>query len=243
MGRTAILLALSAVAASIALAAFSATSTAGVAGGASPHWHRQHVRSAPRRATLGRVMLRRSDVPRSFAAKPYQGSGGAHSRRDQRVMAHCLGIRTTHPDHVASAHSADYPDGTTQLSSSVDSYRRRGDVADDSALVRSPKAVRCLRSDFRRELAGDLPAGASVRNLRLRVSRASGGQPHDVLGAVTGSLVVTGSGHSIPMYLVMTLIAGPYVEAEITGVGIGHRVPIALERRLAAKVARRAARV
>jgi hypothetical protein len=150
-------------------------------------------------------------------------------------------MRNTRTEQVAEVNSPDFARGTTQLSSSVDSYKRQSDIANDTALILKPKAAGCFREMFRSQLGDKLPTGARAQRVTVHIARHTRDEPRNVVGNISGSVLVAGGGRRIEVSFVEAAITGPSIEASVTGVSIGHPVPAALMHRLAAAVAHRAA--
>jgi hypothetical protein len=229
----------SAVVAPLALAGCGSSSTPEVA--SAPPTGAVSQPAGQGRSTLQRVVLKQSDLPTGWAADASDPANDSNSPGSQRRFAHCAGMRNTDPDEVAAAHSPKFTSGQAQVTSWAGRYRRHSDIKSDTALFASPKAAGCFRHLFRAMIVKDLPAGAQVGRLHVRVRHRRRDDPHDVAGTVTVSIMVSAAGRHIGAYVTETAITARRIEADVTMTSIGRPIPAALRRRLAATVARRVA--
>lgn len=199
------------------------------------------IGTAAEKAALAKLLLVPSDLPAGWTAGPAQTSaddGAAQSR-----FASCVGIRDTHADKVAEADSQEFSNKTASISSSASSYSSAADItADEAAFRNATKATSCMTAMLRSEMTGQLPSGASLDDLNLKVVPGSNGGPANVVAKITGTIKVTTSGQHLQVYLDSTYIAGKQVEAEIDFESFGAPVDAALQAKLVKVVAQRVAR-
>ena len=196
--------------------------------------------SAPDKAALSKLLLTQADLPSGWAASAAQTSaddGAAQSR-----FAKCVGIRDTHADKVAEADSQEFSNQTASISSSASSYSSAADIAADKGAFRDgAKATRCMTTMLRSEMSGQLPSGATLEDINLKVLPGSNGGPANVIAKITGTIKVTSSGHQLQVYLDSTYIAGDQIEAEVDFESFSAPVDAALQTKLVQAVARRVA--
>lgn len=197
--------------------------------------------SAAGKAALAKLLLVPSDLPAGWTASAAQTS--ADDGAAQARFAKCVGIRNTHADKVAEADSQAFSNKTASISSSASSYSSAADItADKSAFQDGPKATSCMTTMLRSEMTGQLPGGASLDGLNLKVVPGTNGGPANVIAKITGTIQVTSSGRHIKVYLDSTYIAGRKIEAEIDFESFSAPVDAALQAKLVKAVAQRVAR-
>lgn len=197
--------------------------------------------SAAQKAALAKLLLVPSDLPAGWTASAAQTS--ADDGAAQARFAKCVGIRNTHADKVAEADSQAFSNKTASISSSASSYSSAADItADKSAFQDGPKATSCMTTMLRSEMTGQLPGGASLDGLNLKVVPGTNGGPANVIAKITGTIQVTSSGRHIKVYLDSTYIAGRKIEAEIDFESFSAPVDAALQAKLVKAVAQRVAR-
>lgn len=196
--------------------------------------------SAAGKAALAKLLLVPSDLPAGWtpsAAQTSTDDGAAQAR-----FAKCVGIRNTHADKVAEADSQEFSNKTGSISSSASSYSSAADVtADKGAFQDGAKATRCMTTMLRSEMSGQLPGGASLDDLNLKVLPGNNGGPANVIAKITGTIKVTSSGQHFKVNLDSTYIAGKKIEAEVDFESFGAPVDAALQAKLVKAVAQRVA--
>jgi len=196
--------------------------------------------SAAGKAALAKLLLVPSDLPPGWtpsAAQTSTDDGAAQAR-----FAKCVGIRNTHADKVAEADSQEFSNKTGSISSSASSYSSAADVtADKGAFQDGAKATRCMTTMLRSEMSGQLPGGASLDDLNLKVLPGNNGGPANVIAKITGTIKVTSSGQHFKVNLDSTYIAGKKIEAEVDFESFGAPVDAALQAKLVKAVAQRVA--
>jgi hypothetical protein len=195
---------------------------------------------AAEKAALAKLLLVPSDLPAGWTASPTQTS--ADDGASQARFAKCVGIRNTHADKVAEADSQEYSNTNASISSSASSYSSTADIAADEAAFRNAaKATSCMTTMLRSEMTGQLPAGASLDDLSLKVVPGNNGGPANVIAKITGTIKVTNSGKHLQVYLDSTYIAGKKIEAEVDFESFSAPVDSALQAKLVKAVAQRVA--
>jgi hypothetical protein len=196
--------------------------------------------SAAEKAALAKLLLVPSDLPSGWTASPAQTS--ADDGAAQARFAKCVGIRNTHADKVAEADSQEFSNKDASISSSASSYSSAADVAaDKSAFQDGSKATSCMTTMLRSEMTGQLPAGATLDDLNLKVLPGNNGGPANVIAKITGTIKVTSSGQHLQVYLDSTYIAGKKIEAEVDFESFSTPVDPALQAKLVKAVAERVA--
>jgi hypothetical protein len=189
---------------------------------------------------LAKLLLVPSDLPSGWTASAAQTS--ADDGAAQARFATCVGIRNTHADKVAEADSPEFSNKTASISSSASSYSSAADVtADKSAFQDGAKATRCMTTMLRSEMSGQLPAGATLDSIDLKVLPGHNGGPANVIAKITGTIKVTSSGQHFQVYLDSTYIAGTKIEAEVDFESFSTPVDAALQAKLVKAVAQRVA--
>jgi hypothetical protein len=189
---------------------------------------------------LKKIVLQAADLPIGWKGSAYQpGPGGA---ADQATLVKCVGARNTDGDKVAEANSESFALGQANVSSSATSYRSQSDIDADVAVVHSPKLSPCYEQLLRKELTTSLPAGAAIEAATMKITPGSAGGPANVVGTGTGTIKVAANGQKIAVYLSITFITGPLIEAEVDTENFGAPVPAATVKSLVAAVANRAAK-
>jgi hypothetical protein len=196
--------------------------------------------SAAEKAALAKLLLVPSDLPSGWTASPAQTS--ADDGAAQARFAKCVGIRNTHADKVAEADSQEFSNKNASISSSASRYSSAADVtADKNAFQDAAKATSCMTTMLRSEMTGQLPAGATLDDLKLKVLPGTNGGPANVIAKITGTIKVTSSGQHLQVYLDSTYIAGKKIEAEVDFESFSAPVDSALQAKLVKAVAQRVA--
>ena len=94
---------------------------------------------------------------------------------------------------------------------------------------------------LRSEMTGQLPGGATLDDLNLKVLPGTNGGPANVIAKITGTIKVTSSGQHFTVYLDSTYLAGTKIEAEVDFESFSAPVDAALQADLVKTVARRVA--
>lgn len=196
----------------------------------------QHGSTAKTR--LQRIVLRRRDVPRSWASMPHQEASDA-SQTDP--VARC-GLRSTKGDAILSVNSDDFARGTAKITSSATRYSSEQDVRGDVRALHRPRFLSCLRRDFRRIMSGQLAAGIEMRGFHMTYQPRRAGAPRNVVGSITIRVTAASSVRQATARVAIVFIAGPRLEAMVGAQAINSPVPTRLLDRLTAAVARRADR-
>jgi hypothetical protein len=196
--------------------------------------------TAAEKAALAKLLLVPSDLPAGWTASAAQAStddGAAQAR-----FAKCVGIRNTHADKVAEADSQEFSKSSASVSSSATSYSSAADVtADAQAFQDGAKATSCMTTMLRSEMTGQLPGGATLDDLNLKVLPGTNGGPANVIAKITGTIKVTSSGQHFTVYLDSTYLAGTKIEAEVDFESFSAPVDSALQAKLVKAVAQRVA--
>ena len=223
----------------------TATSTStGVAGAPST------VPSGTKPATaaqLKAVVVQASEVPAGWQAAPPSDddSDDPDDAADSAQLAKCLDARDTSADILVNVDSAQFILGDATIDSSATSYRSQDSINSDVATLRNPKLSGCwtpvLRKAFESGLTStDVAVDATVDASSVRVELNPSGQPSNVAAIVDWTTKITAYGQKLPVYVRMVFIAGPLIEAEVTGANYGAPLPSSILNPLIAKVAARA---
>jgi hypothetical protein len=191
-------------------------------------------------AQLKKIVLQPADLPPGWKGTPHQPdpSDAAY----QAALMKCVGARNTDGDTVAVADSEDFALGDASIASSADSYRSQSDVDTDTATLHSPNYAPCDEQLGKKQLATSLPAGATIESASIKITPGSAGGPANVVGTETGTVKVSVNGQQVPVYLTLTYITGPLIEAEVDAENVGAPVPPSVVNALVATVATRAAK-
>jgi hypothetical protein len=188
---------------------------------------------------LKKIVLQAADLPRAWKAHPATQNSSDSSEQAQLVK--CVGVRNTDADKVATADSNDFVLGTTTISSSASSYKSQSSLANDLAMLKSPKLVPCYNKVLKKELATSLPAGASLGAVSVKFTPGHGTGPANVAGSGSATVSATIGGKNIKVNIGFVYLTGPLMEVEVDADGIGSPVPAAALQAAVKAVAGRAA--
>jgi hypothetical protein len=193
----------------------------------------------PATPQLTAIALQPADLPAGWTASaPDPDPNGA---AESATQAKCVGGRDNYSDETGESNSDDYSLDDATISSDVTSFRSQADVADDIAILKSPKIDACFVRMFESE-AGTLPQGTSFDSASVLITPGSAGGPSNVVGTGAGKIEISGSaGQIADLYLNFAMITGPSIEAEIDFENLGSPVPASVRNLLIAKIAARAA--
>jgi hypothetical protein len=153
-------------------------------------------------------------------------------------LAQCTGGHDNYADETGDSSSDDYSLGNATISSDATSFRSQDDVADDIAIIKSPKVNDCYVKLFESE-GGGLPASATLNSMSFLVTPGSAGGPSNVVATGAGKINVTVSGQVVDVYINVAFMTGPSIEAEVDFENVGTPVPASVRAPLIAKVATR----
>jgi hypothetical protein len=190
---------------------------------------------------LKKIVLQAADLPTGWKGTAYQ-PGPGRGTSDQAALVKCVGARNTDGDKVAEANSESFALGQTNISSSATSYRSQSDIDADIGIVHSPKLSSCFEQLLRKQLTTSLPAGATIEEASMKITPGSAGGPANIVGTGTGAIKVDANGQKVAVYLGITFITGPLIEAEVDTENFGAPVPVSTVKSLVAAVANRAAK-
>ena len=95
---------------------------------------------------------------------------------------------------------------------------------------------------MKKQLAASLPPGGTIESASIKIAPGSAGGPANVVATGTGTVKVGMNGQQVPVYLTVTFITGPLIEAEVDAENVGTPVPASVVNPLVATVATRAAK-
>jgi hypothetical protein len=186
---------------------------------------------------LAKIVLQPSDLPPDWTPTPYKAEPGDTAA--QAALLRCLGVLSTASDKVAEAHSFDFTLGDARVSSSASSYRSQTTVDAYIAALHSSKVSPCLEQRLKREITPQLPAGATIESVSVKITPGPAG-PANVVGDGVGTVKISVSGEHGVIYLRVAYITGPLIWAEVDGSNVGAPLPAPLWESLESAVADRA---
>jgi hypothetical protein len=157
-------------------------------------------------------------------------------------MAKCVGARDTHNDMLSEAYSDDFTLGNARIGSSASSYRSQDVVDADTAMLHSPKLSPCFEQFIKKQVAASAPPGGTVESASIKFTPGSAGGPANVVATGTGVIKVRANGREVAVYLTISFITGPLIEAQVESNKVGTPVPASVMNPLVATVATRAAK-
>lgn len=208
------------------------TATASKQGIAAPQ-------SPASKSLLEQIVLQAADLP-GWTAAPYQDDPS--NNQDELALMRCTGARNTDGDKVAEVNSSDFSLDQATVSSNATSYRSQADVDGDVAMLHGTKFASCYQSLAKDQLSKSLPAGTTIRSIKVTVTPGNAGGPANLAATATAVIAVAVSGQSLTVYVNVAFITGPKIEAEVDAENVGTPVPAALRDKLVQAVAARAAR-
>lgn len=189
-------------------------------------------------ATLKKIVLRATDLPRGWKASPPEPDSKDNS--DEELLK-CVGAKNTDADEVATTDSDDFALGDVTIYSSATSYKSQSSVDSDVAMLKSPKLVPCFTKMLKKELATALPKGSSLGAVAVKFTPGPGAGPANVAGSGTGSVSVTVGQAHLKMYISFVYVTGPLMEVELDADSLGAPVPAAFQAAVKAVADRAAA--
>ena len=195
----------------------------------------------PATPRLTAIALQPADLPAGWVGTAYVPD--PNSDAQDAAFLSCVGGRDTSNDETGDYNSPDYSLGNASISSGATSYRSQADVANDTAIIASPKMSGCYQKLAAAQVTASLPAGATLDSVSIVVTPGAGGGPSNVIGTAAGKITVTISGKVSVVYVKDAFIVGPLTEAEVGFINVGAPLPTTITRPLIAKVAARAAAV
>lgn len=190
---------------------------------------------------LTAIALQPADLPAGWVGAPYVPD--PNSDAENAALVSCVGGRDTSSDVTGDSNSPDYSLGDATISSDATSFGSQADVANDTAMIKSPKMSGCYQKMAAAQVAASLPTGATLNSVSIVVVPGAGGGPSNVIATVAGKVSITVSGKVGIIYVNAAFIVGPLTEAEVYVTNLGAPLPTTITRPLIAKVAARAAAV
>ena len=188
---------------------------------------------------LAKIVLQPSDLPAGWTSTPYQVD--PNEAAELAALMRCLGLPNTASDKVAEANSDDFHLGDASVSSSASSYRSQSAVDSNVAALHSSKFSSCLAQQLKQLIAPQLPAGAAIESVSVKVTPGSAGGPANVVGTGAVTMKISLGGQQAALYLTVAYIIGPLIQADVDSQNTGAPVPASLMDSLVAAVANRAA--
>jgi hypothetical protein len=189
-------------------------------------------------ADLDEIVLKASDLPAGWKGTAYHAHPGDDA--NQAALLKCVGARNTGPDKVAEANSDDFALGDASVSSSATRYRSRSDLDVDVAVLHSPKLSTCYERLIGTKIGGSLPAGTKINSKSFKITLGSAGGPSNIIATGTSTIDLTVDGQAASVYLTISFITGPLIQAEVDTENIGSPMPASLVTSLVTAVAKRA---
>lgn len=188
---------------------------------------------------LRAITVQRSEVPQGYQVVPYQA--GSKDTGSQAALVRCVGGTDTSADRTGAAHSPEYVLKNLHISSQAESFGSQKDLDADVALLRSPRASKCYEKSFTAQLTSSLPSGSKVKEVTMKVTPHSAGEPSNVIGTGVGSITVEISGKTVKVNLASEFMTGPLIESEVDFLNADAPIPVTLLSTLVKKVAARTA--
>jgi hypothetical protein len=185
---------------------------------------------------LTAIALQPSDLPAGWTGTAPDPD--PDSAAESAAIAQCTGGHDNYADETGDSSSDDYSLDNATISSEATSFRSQADVADDIAIITSPKINDCYVKLL--ETEGGLPPGATIDSASFLVTPGSAGGPANVIATGAGHIEVTVSGQVVDVYVNVAFITGHSLEAEVDFENLGAAVPATVRAPLIAKVAARA---
>ena len=201
----------------------SKTTTSTVASPSSSSSTAPPSASPASQSELAKIVLQPSDLPAGWTSTPYQAD--PNEAAELAALMRCLGLPNTASDKVAEANSDDFHLGDASVSSSASSYRSQSAVDSNVAALHSSKFSSCLAQQLKQLIAPQLPAGAAIESVSVKVTPGSAGGPANVVGTVVGTIKIRAGGQQTVLYLRFAYIIGPLIWADVDAVNIGTPIP------------------
>ena len=187
---------------------------------------------------LAKIALQPSDLPADWTPTPYEAEPGDTAA--QAAVLRCLGLLSTASDQVAEAHSV-FTLGDATVSSSARSYRSQSAVDANVAALHSSKASPCLEQQVKQLLPPQLPAGATLESVSVKITPGSASDPANVVATGGGTVKISVGGQHAVVYLRVAYITGPLILAEVDAENVDIPAPAPQWESLVSAVADRAA--
>ena len=198
-----------------------------------------HSATSASPAQLKKIVLVSADFPVAWKGTPHQGAPNDAAWR--AFFVKCLAVRNTDSDKVSEANSQDFARGDAVVVSNATSYRSQSDIDTDVAAIHGPKFSPCVDQLMKKQSAQSQPPGTPI-TASFKITSGSAGGPANVVGTGTGTVKSRVDGQQVVLYLSVSYITGPLIEAEVDTSNIGAPVPASEVKSLVAAVATRAAR-
>jgi hypothetical protein len=187
---------------------------------------------------LADIVLQPSDLPAEWTPTPYKADPGDTAAK--AAVLRCVGAPSTASDKVAEVHSFDFALGDAGVSSWAGSYRSQSAVDANIAALLSSKASPCFEQRLKREITPQLPAGAAIESISIKIIPGSAGGPANVVATLVGTVKISVSGEHGVIYIRVAYITGPLIVAEVDAENVGAPVPASVMESSVAAVADRA---
>jgi hypothetical protein len=197
------------------------------------------VPSPASESQLAKIVLQPSDLPPDWTPTPYKAEPGDTAA--QAALLRCLGVLSTASDKVAEAHSFDFTLGDARVSSSASSYRSQSAVDANVAALHGSKFSPCIEQRVKRQVAAQLPAGAAIESVSVKVTPGSAGGPANIVATGGGTIKISVGGQHGVYYLRVAYITGPLILAEVDAENANIPAPAPQWESLVSAVADRAA--
>jgi hypothetical protein len=196
--------------------------------------------AADEKARIAGIPIQAGELPGSWKATPPDNSTAAEDAAQQAELVRCVGTTDTSADRLARVEK-DWTQGDDDITSNAQAMKSDADLRADVALLKSPKINSCYEQTARKTIAASLPSGATVESLKVTITPGSAGGPGNLVAVGHGVVTVRASGQTVTIYEDLDFIAGKRIEAEIDFTGVNHHIDPALQKKVVAAVARRAA--
>ncbi|MGI8679093.1 MAG: hypothetical protein ACR2LX_10470 [Jatrophihabitans sp.] len=201
------------------------------------------VASPPSKTELQSVVLTHGDLPSGWTGKHSTDTGSDPDVQAQ--LLDCIGAKGidlgTKLDQV---YSDDFStdQGLASASSSASSFKSQKLIDARVKLLTNSKAEACLNQTLQTALAKSGSGAAKFGTPTISLHTGPSGGPRNVAAVANGTVDVTAQGQQAKVYLDLYFIRGPLVTATMEFTGVTKQVDPALQKKLVAAVAMRAAK-
>jgi hypothetical protein len=171
-------------------------------------------------AQLAKLVMQPGDLPTGWERTPYKTASNDPA---SVAFARCVGVPNSNNVRGAEAHSEVFTQGDSKISSAAFSFWSKSAVDSDTAALRGSKASpSCLEKGIKQQVAADLPIGATVDSVSVKITPGSAGGQANVIATLQGTVKASMSGEQAMLYLYRALSPVPRsrpTSADLASVG------------------------
>ena len=108
-------------------------------------------------------------------------------------------------------------------------------------LLTSPKASECYQQLFKDAISKDLPSGATVDKMSVKLTPGTNGGPSNVIAKADADLTVSAQGQTVQLVIDAWFIRGHQIGAEVDFFGFGQAIDSSIQSTALKAVADRVA--